>query len=193
MKKKFIEFIEDGVNEVKKIKKPKDLIKQIPNLLTITRLILVPFIITNIINNNLLKAGIIMIIASVTDLFDGLIARNFNLTTNFGAKLDAFIDKIFIISISSFLFSKNCFLIIPILLDIIIAIIISKAHIKGIEPKTSNLGKIKTFFLDTLIIIIFFKNYFLINYFFIGILIVTIFLQILTSYKYYNLYLKGGK
>ena len=88
VKEKFNDFVNDGKQELKKIEKPKDLIKQIPNLFTISRLFLVPFITANLLNGNLIGAGLITIGASTTDFLDGKIARKLNAVSNFGANLD---------------------------------------------------------------------------------------------------------
>ncbi len=41
-------------------------------------------------------AGVIFIIASITDFFDGMIARKYNLITDFGKMVDAIADKILV-------------------------------------------------------------------------------------------------
>lgn len=68
----------------------------IPNLLTIIRLFFVPlFIITyfSAYENALYIAVFIFIIAGITDVLDGFIARKYNLITKFGQVLDPFADK----------------------------------------------------------------------------------------------------
>lgn len=69
----------------------------IPNILTIIRLFLVPiFIIVffSSIENALLHSVAIFIIAGITDVLDGYIARKYNLITKWGQVLDPFADKI---------------------------------------------------------------------------------------------------
>lgn len=79
----------------------------LPNKLTVFRMILVPiFIIVGYVGIlgglNLTATFIIMdvifIIASITDKLDGTIARKNNLVTNFGKFLDPIADKILVIS-----------------------------------------------------------------------------------------------
>lgn len=190
---KFKEFINDGKKELEKIEQPKDLIKQIPNFFTLTRLILTPLIVANIFCGNFLFAGILTISASITDLIDGKIARALDATSNFGANLDAIVDKIFITSIAIPLFFTNPFLIIPIAFDMMIASINGYAHIKGLQPRTNKVGKIKTFFLDTLIISTFFTNFRTINLISQGLFLATICLQLKTANMYYNTYLQDLK
>ncbi|MDD4718584.1 MAG: CDP-alcohol phosphatidyltransferase family protein [Bacilli bacterium] len=189
IKEKFIDFINEGKDDFKKIKKPKDLVKQIPNLFTFSRLVLIPFIVANILSGNLLVAGFITLGASVTDLIDGKVARALDATSNFGANLDAIIDKIFITSITIPLFFTNPYLIVPILLDMIIASINGYAHIQDIQTKTSKVGKVKTASLDTLICSSFFTNVKIIDSISKVLYLSTIGLQLKTANEYYKTYL----
>lgn len=188
IKTKFNQFIDEGKDELRKIEKPKNLIKQIPNLFTISRLILIPFIIANIVNGNLLIAGFITLGASVTDLLDGKVARALNATSSFGAKLDAIIDKIFVIFVTTPLFIINPYLIIPVCLDMIIATINGYAHVNNIKTETSITGKIKTVFLDSLIISTFFTNFNIINHISKLLYLSTLMLQTKTAKEYYDNY-----
>ncbi|MGF6905960.1 CDP-diacylglycerol--glycerol-3-phosphate 3-phosphatidyltransferase [Fusobacterium sp. PH5-44] len=76
----------------------------LPNKLTFIRLILtVPFIyFLEASNSNgiiyRLIAFAIFVIASLTDFFDGYIARKYNLVSNFGKVMDPLADKILVIS-----------------------------------------------------------------------------------------------
>lgn len=67
-----------------------------PNKLTVLRMILVPFFLvamTVAFPHNYLVALIIFAAASITDYFDGMLARKHNLVTNFGKFLDPLADK----------------------------------------------------------------------------------------------------
>ena len=72
----------------------------LPNRLTLMRVILIPFMMffyfATFIPYGIGKiiALIIFIVAALTDLFDGKIARKYNLITNFGKFLDPIADKI---------------------------------------------------------------------------------------------------
>lgn len=70
----------------------------IPNTLTVLRIVLVPVIVILLIQGEYGKALICFIIAGVTDGLDGLIARSFNQTTVVGAYLDPLADKALVIS-----------------------------------------------------------------------------------------------
>ena len=66
----------------------------IPNYLTIIRLILVPIIFALILYEHYTMAIIVYIIANLTDVLDGYIARKFNLISDFGKLMDPLADKI---------------------------------------------------------------------------------------------------
>lgn len=66
----------------------------LPNLLTIVRFILVPFMTYFLINENFAVAILLYVIASITDVVDGFIARKFNLITKLGKFLDPLADKL---------------------------------------------------------------------------------------------------
>ena len=75
----------------------------LPNKLTILRMVLVPFFVATLLMsaaNEPLKwvALALFIIASLTDFADGYIARKYNLITNFGKFMDPLADKILTIS-----------------------------------------------------------------------------------------------
>ncbi len=73
----------------------------LPNKLTILRIVLVPFFIAAILipfPTHYLVALAVFGAASLTDYFDGKIARKNNLVTNFGKFCDPLADKILVLS-----------------------------------------------------------------------------------------------
>lgn len=73
----------------------------LPNKLTVGRIVLVPFFVAGLLIEfplNSLVALIIFIIASITDMLDGKIARKRNLITDFGKFADPLADKILVLA-----------------------------------------------------------------------------------------------
>lgn len=71
----------------------------LPNKLTLLRVIMIPFFIFFMvadINKGQIIAAIIFIIASATDWLDGYIARKYSLVTTFGKFADPLADKILV-------------------------------------------------------------------------------------------------
>ena len=66
----------------------------LPNKLTLARMIAVPFFIAAFMLDYNIVALVLFIAASVTDYFDGKIARERGLVTNFGKIMDPLADKI---------------------------------------------------------------------------------------------------
>ncbi|MBQ3291777.1 MAG: CDP-diacylglycerol--glycerol-3-phosphate 3-phosphatidyltransferase [Mogibacterium sp.] len=70
----------------------------LPNKLTLIRMFAVPFFIGFYLMGMYAPALVIFIAASITDYFDGKIARSRNLVTNFGKIMDPLADKILVYS-----------------------------------------------------------------------------------------------
>lgn len=84
----------------------------IPNLLTLFRILLIPVFIavfnSNIENNTLIALGIFLL-AGLTDLLDGYIARKYNMITRLGTLLDPLADKLMLITVLICLALKDYF------------------------------------------------------------------------------------
>lgn len=65
----------------------------VPNLLTLLRLVLVPFFLVASLRGMWGVAAALFVFAAVTDIFDGMIARRFNQRSRLGAILDPAADK----------------------------------------------------------------------------------------------------
>lgn len=76
----------------------------LPNKLTILRIIMIPFFVFFLLiqgGENLtyrMIALVLFVVASLTDLLDGKIARKYNLVTNFGKFMDPLADKLLVCS-----------------------------------------------------------------------------------------------
>lgn len=82
----------------------------IPNMLSFYRLLAIPFIIWSLIQNDRTLFIILICVNLITDILDGLIARTFNMCTEFGARLDSLADiSTFLLAISGFLIFEKPF------------------------------------------------------------------------------------
>lgn len=76
--------------------------KHVPNILTSIRLLMVPIYFQIFYSNQpnaLRNALFIFILASITDVLDGYIARKYNAQSNFGAIFDPMADKLMQLSV----------------------------------------------------------------------------------------------
>ena len=71
----------------------------IPNIITLGRILLVPLIVWAIASNQMAIAFVIFVVAGVSDAIDGFLAKRFHMTTVLGAYLDPLADKALIVSI----------------------------------------------------------------------------------------------
>jgi CDP-diacylglycerol--glycerol-3-phosphate 3-phosphatidyltransferase len=74
----------------------------LPNKLTVLRVIMIPFFLFFLLSpaipyHNWIALGI-FVVASITDLLDGYIARKYKLVTNFGKFMDPLADKLLVCS-----------------------------------------------------------------------------------------------
>lgn len=104
--------------------------KELPNLLTIFRIVLIPLIVISFyvpwkITN--LIVAFLFLLASITDYFDGYFARLYKVQSNFGRCFDPIADKL-LISVSLLMlvsFSKSIFILIPAIIIICREILVS--------------------------------------------------------------------
>ena len=132
--------------------------KQIPNLLTIIRGFIAPFtIIPAVLTNHIYLAFGIITFCGLTDCFDGWYARNYDAQSEFGADLDAICDKLFVLTLTFPLaFQYTSWIVLILVLELIISIINSHYRIKGIDARSSLIGKVKTVVLDCSIALCYF-------------------------------------
>lgn len=123
----------------------KRIIKNIPNLLTWTRIIACIVAANLFVVGNIHAALCFYVYGAVSDLLDGLAARKLNAISEFGRKLDTVSDKLYAGSllIPSIL-CGNLIMAIPLSLELVISGINLKGQKKGIKTETQRVGKIKT-------------------------------------------------
>lgn len=133
----------------------------LPNKLTIFRAILIiPFVVFMLFDVCAFDKWIalaIFVIASLTDLLDGKIARKYNLVTNFGKFMDPLADKLLVSA------AMICLVELKVIPSWIVIIIISREFIisgfrliasdKGVVIAANYWGKFKTVFQMVMIIL----------------------------------------
>ena len=133
----------------------------LPNKLTIIRVCLIPFFAATLLfdhgNNYTMRivANVLFIAASLTDLFDGKIARKYNLVTNFGKFMDPLADKLLVCS------ALICLIELGQLPAWVVIFIISGFRLvaadNGVVIAASYWGKFKTTFQMTAVILLIFN------------------------------------
>ena len=125
----------------------------LPNKLTVLRVLMVPFFVLFMLTDiggaaNKWIALAIFVVASLTDLLDGKIARKYNLVTNFGKFMDPLADKLLVCSAMICLIEKGSLaawiVIVIIAREFIISGFRLVASDNGIVIAASKTGKLKT-------------------------------------------------
>ena len=137
-------IIKEYIKTLKEDIKNKKTYKHIPNLLTFIRFLSPFFIIPLFILNKYKYSLVFVIIATITDIFDGMIARKYNTVSEFGRLLDAVTDKFFALSLLIPTIKINKIYTLLIIMEILIALSNYIAHKKNKHPKTQYIGKVKT-------------------------------------------------
>ena len=176
---------------------------KLPNILTISRIVLLPVLIILIFSDsNLINflSIVLFIVMSITDYLDGFIARQTKNTSNFGKMLDPIADKLFVVLILITFISDSMLLgihLIPAYVIIAREIFISglreyaSSDDNNKEIPVSNLGKYKTAFQMLALILLILNPIISTSLIFIevsGILLLWIasILSVLSGYQYYR-------
>jgi len=114
------------------------------------------------INLNYIVAGVLFVIASLTDMLDGRIARKTNQVTDFGKVMDAIADKVLVNGVLIILaYNRNLPVIVPlvvILRDTVVDAIKMASGNKGKVVAASYAGKVKTACMMIGLTIVLFSN-----------------------------------
>ena len=131
----------------------------LPNMLSLSRVFLVPVILVFLtlrtqfgfiegVNIGDLIAGLVFIIASITDAADGHIARKRNLVTNMGKFIDPLADKILVIAVLTALVELHRFpawmVVVIVSREFIVSGLRMVAASEGVVIAASKGGKLKT-------------------------------------------------
>ena len=168
--------------------------KYIPNILTISRIVMTPLIIILGMTNHIWSLIIVAIIIALTDFFDGMLARAWKVTSKWGGYLDAIADKVLAIGLLILLIVRNnAFFYLFILECLISSLNLYAFFVKGISTSLL-VGKIKTWFIFISIILGFVNILFpsitlSINW----LIYATCVMQILTIISYFIYHFKKAK
>lgn len=126
--------------------------KNLPNYLTIARIATIPIIVLIFyINSSFARkiGALLFILASITDFFDGYIARKYNLVTSFGKMFDPIADKLLVGCVIIMLLKKGDVDEIPCLLILAREFLVSGLReflaLVKVSVPVSTLAKTKTF------------------------------------------------
>jgi len=125
----------------------------IPNYLTLTRIILTPFIIIFGLLHFIWVVAVLAGVAAITDFFDGYLARKWNAVSKKGAKLDAIADKIFAIGLIISLISSYKLFTSVLLLEIILGLVNLYFYYITSRVESLFIGKFKTVILFITIVL----------------------------------------
>ena len=139
-------------NAFNDLKSPKTFKKQIPNLLTFSRASLSPISSILFLTGHSVIGVIFTGLLLSTDLFDGKLARKWNVQSSFGADLDAFSDKIMFLWLSLPLIVSNPIVLLNFAFEGAISGVNVVGRMKGLNTKTVFSGKVKTCLLSTMLI-----------------------------------------
>ena len=130
--------------------------------MSLSRIVLIPFVIYLLIIKSWIWALVFFIIASLTDIIDGWSARRFNLESEFGKFIDPLADKFLVISVLTALMILDPYLevfdfwMIAVIIgrDVMITFMRYIAIRRGRSIRTSRFGKVKTAFQMVSIVVI---------------------------------------
>lgn len=162
--------------------------RNIPNIITISRIISLILGFIFFLNNKIVLSIFFYVYGGISDAFDGYFARKLSAYTKFGQYLDAISDKLYFLSlIIILLIYGNYLVILPLTMEIIISIVNYLILKKNKKVFTERVGKFKTTLLmiDLIIGVLAIKiNYIIYPY--IIFLLLTLYFQIQTIFAYIN-------
>lgn len=101
----------------------------IPNILSLFRVVLIPFIVWAYLIHRIYFMAVLIAISAVSDILDGIIARKFDMVTSVGKALDPIADKLTLLTLLVIL----CFYLRSLPIIILCVLFVVKEVIMGIE------------------------------------------------------------
>ena len=194
-------FIHQNAIKLKRLEEWKKRLKNVPNILAFIRVLMAFLMYLFLVNRDLFSihpswldyfAALIFVLASITDFFDGYIARNFDATSKLGEILDPLADKMLILGAFLgllYLHRANAWAIYLILVRefFITALRIAMVQ-ENLSVKASFAGKVKT------VSQMFAIGFLLMNWPFANALLwLAVVLTIYSGFEYIKVYVKAQK
>lgn len=168
--------------------------KNIPNILTVLRFLLIPIILKSIFAGNYLLAFVFFTLSGITDVLDGFIARKFNLISNFGKLIDPLADKLTQISVLAALVTFNLIpvwiLVIVIFKELIMVLGASFLYGKDVVVYSKWYGKLATVLFYLAIVISLITSQFNITVFWEGFTLIIYCIAIVATVSSLVMYVK---
>ena len=168
--------------------------KNIPNILTVLRFLLIPIILKSIFAGNYLLAFVFFTLSGITDIADGFIARKFNLVSNFGKLMDPLADKLTQISVLAALVTFNLIpvwiLVIVIFKELIMVLGASFLYGKDVVVYSKWYGKLATVLFYLAIVISLITSQFNITVFWEGFTLIIYCIAIVATVSSLVMYVK---
>jgi CDP-diacylglycerol--glycerol-3-phosphate 3-phosphatidyltransferase len=128
------------------------MIKLLPNILTLLRILSIPFLVITLFKGYPVLTLLIFIFASLTDYYDGYIARKYKIISNFGKLMDPLADKcliltaLILINIKPIAYIHWIITLIIMAREIAVTILRHHYQMNGIIMPANMGGKVKTTF-----------------------------------------------
>ncbi len=128
--------------------------EHVPNILTSYRIIVIPFLVSDLVASDWGWFIFHVSLGFITDFLDGFLARRWQVKSNFGKHFDTNADKIFIVSILGMFSMLHTF---PLWMFLVIAtreIVVGLTRSAGVAPPVALHGKIKMWFQCGLVLLL---------------------------------------
>lgn len=171
-------------------------IKQLPNILTVIRFILVPFVVIALAFENYILALVLFTVSSISDILDGYIARKYNAISDFGKLMDPLADKLTQLSVLVTLTVKGIIpgwiVVVMIAKDLVLICGASFLYGKQLVVSSKWYGKLSTVFLYVAVVSSLFIELFSLPHFDVFLYALAVILAICALFGYIDHFYKKG-